>query len=101
MMTDDADPSEIPQSLKRPVDVVPVDDTHSPQPVQHKDSAATEANGVRANGVNGTSGVQHEASNSGEPTSKRVKLEDGGSAARPPKLDARDKVKGVALVKEE
>jgi len=101
MMTDDADPSETPQSLRRPVDVVPLDDTHFPQPVQHKDSVATETNGVRANGVNGTSGVHHEASDSGEPASKRVKLDDGGPAARSPKLDARNKVKGVALVKEE
>jgi hypothetical protein len=99
MMNDVTDPSETPQSSKIPQAVVAVNDT--PQPIQPKDSAATKVNGVKAIGVNGTNGVHHEASDSGEPASKRVKLDNGKPAARSHRVDARDKVKGVALVKEE
>jgi hypothetical protein len=101
MMNDDINPSETPQSLKRPLDVVLADEPQTPRPVQPNDPAAAEANEVKANGVNGTKGVHQETSDSREPASKRVKLDDGKSASESQKADARDKVKGVALVKEE
>ena len=97
-MNDVRGPSETLQSLKRPLDVVA---ENSPQPIQPKDSAAIEVNGVNANGVNGTNRVHHEASDYGEPASKRVKLDNGKPEAQSHRVDARDKVKGVALVKEE
>ena len=100
-MNDVADPSELGQSLKRPLDVIPVDDTHTPQPIQPKDSAAIKANEVKANGVAGADGIHHEASDSGEPAAKRLKLNNGELEKRSHKVDAKDKVKGVALVKEE
>jgi hypothetical protein len=101
MMNDVADPSELAQSLKRPLDVEQVNDTHSPHTIQPKDSAATNTNQVEANGVNGADGIHHEASHSGEPAAKRLKLENGEQEAQSHKVDARNKVKGVALLKEE
>ena len=100
MMNDVADPSEPAQSLKRPPDVEQVNDTYSPHTIQPEDSAATNANQVEANGVNGADGI-HQASHSGEPGAKRLKLENGEQEAQSHKVDARNKVKGVALLKEE
>jgi len=101
MMNGNADPSETPQSLKRPLNIVLADEPQTPQPIQPKHSAAAETNGVKANGVNETNGVRQETSDSGEPASKRVKLDDDRPAAESQRADARDKVNGVALVKEE
>jgi hypothetical protein len=89
MMNDVADPPEPAQSLKRPLDVEQVN------------SAATNAHQVEANGVNGADGIHHEASHSGEPAAKRLRLENGEQEAQSDKVDARNKVKGVALLKEE
>jgi tRNA-dihydrouridine synthase 3 len=45
-----------------------------------------------------TNGAQIEVENVKEPASKRVKLEQ---AKEEPKIDARDKVKGIAMIKPE
>ncbi len=95
MMDDVADPSETAQSLKRAPDVA-----QAPQPT-HRDSAATSPDKVQRNGLAGAIDAHQEASDSVEPASKRVKLINGEPDAALPKGDARDKVKGVALVKEE
>jgi hypothetical protein len=101
MMNDVADPPEPAQSLKRSLDIEQGDDTHTPQLIQPKELVATEANEVRADAVNGINGVHCEASDSGEPAAKKLKLNNGEQEAQSHRVDARDKVKGVALVKEE
>lgn len=101
MMKDVALPSEQAQSLKRPLDVERVDDIYSPQLDTPKDSAATTADKLQSNGVAGVNETHLEASDSRGPAAKRVKLDNGEPEAQSLRVDARDKVKGVALVKEE
>jgi hypothetical protein len=103
-MNDVATQSEPAQSLKRPLDDEQVEHTYHQPQIQPDDSTATkvdktERNGV--NGVNGANGIHHEASDSVEPAAKRAKLDNGEPDTQSHKVDARDKVKGVALVKEE
>lgn len=50
------------------------------------------------NQVATTNGEQIEGANLSEPASKRIKLDQ---PEQPPKVDARDKVKGIALIKPE
>jgi hypothetical protein len=101
MMTDITHPSEPAQSLKRPLDIEPAEDKNSPQLDTPHDSAATTTDKVQSNGVAGAKAIHHDESDSGGPAAKRVKLDNGEPEAQPVKVDTRDKVKGVALVKEE
>lgn len=100
-MIDATYPSEPAQSLKRPLDIEPAEDKNSPQLDTPHDSAATTTDKVQSNGVAGAKAIHHDESDSGGLAAKRVKLDNGELEAQPVKVDVRDKVKGVALVKEE
>jgi len=100
-MIDVTHPSEPAQSMKRSLDFKPAEDKNSPQLDTPRDSAATTTEKVQSNGVAGAKAIHHDESDSGGPAAKRVKLDNGEPEAQPVKVDARDKVKGVALVKEE
>jgi hypothetical protein len=95
-MTDIADPSETAQSLKRLLDLA-----QAPQPIHLDDSAATNPDRLERDELAGATDAHRLASDFVEPAAKRVKLANGEPEAPSPKVDARDKVKGVALVKEE
>jgi hypothetical protein len=101
IMIDVTHPSEPAQSMKRPLDIEPAEDKNSPQLDTPQDSAATATDKVQSNGVAGAKAIHHEESDSGRPAAKRVKLDNGEPEAQPINADARDRVKGVALVKEE
>ncbi len=93
-----ADPG---QSLKRSIGLVE-DPPKPPQPIFPEDSAVTKAEKVERNGVTSTEGNLDEQ----EPAAKRVKMEDSNegivkNGAKETKVDSRDKVKGIALVKTE
>lgn len=94
-------PPEPAQSLKRPLDIELLDDTSSPQLDTSKDSEAVTADKIQSNGVTGPHSAHLGAFDCGGPAAKRVKLDNGESDAKSSIADARDKVKGVALVKEE
>jgi tRNA-dihydrouridine synthase 3 len=88
------------QSLKRPFEGEQLEEAHPPQPIFPEDSAVTKAEKIERNGVNGhTAEAPAAVEASGEPPSKRVKVEEQKEDA--PKVDTRDKVKGIALVKPE
>ncbi|TVY49802.1 tRNA-dihydrouridine(47) synthase [NAD(P)(+)] [Lachnellula occidentalis] len=90
------------QSLKRPLEGQQLEEAHPPQPIFPQDSAVTKAEKIERNGVNADTVEAAEApitSEVSEPPSKRVKVEE--RTAEAPTVDARDKVKGIALVKPE
>lgn len=96
-----SNPVDPEQSLKRSIGLVE-DPANPPQPIFPEDSAVTKAEKVERNGVSSTEGnldVQ-------EPAAKRVKMEDPKegvveNGAEEKKVDSREKVKGIALVKTE
>jgi tRNA-dihydrouridine synthase 3 len=95
-------PVEPEQSLKRPIGLLSEEQVHSPQPVFPADSALTKTEKVERNGTN----VKEEPSDAKEPAPKRVKMEDPlegvvRNGTEETKLDSREKVKGIALVKTE
>jgi tRNA-dihydrouridine synthase 3 len=88
-------PADPEQSLKRPIAHVE-EQAHPPQPI-FPDSAVTKGEKVERNGVICNLDAH-------EPATKRVKMEDimegvAENGAEEKKLDSRDKVKGIALVK--
>jgi tRNA-dihydrouridine synthase 3 len=86
------------QSLKRPLEGEQLEEAHPPQPIFPEDSAATKAEKIERNGVNGHDAAEAPVSTEvSEPPLKRVKVEELRTEA--PTVDARDKVKGIALVK--
>jgi hypothetical protein len=87
-------PLEPIQPLKRPLEVEQKEEAHPPQPIFDEDSAVTKAEKVERNGTNGDAATLV----SSEPASKRAKLDQPEEV---PKVDARDRVKGVASVKAE
>ena len=88
------------QSLKRPLEGEQLEEAHPPQPIFPEDSAVTKAEKIERNGVNWHDGEEAPvATEVSEPPPKRVKVEQRETEA--PKADARDKVKGIALVKPE
>ena len=85
-------PSEPAQPLKRALEGEQLEKAYAPQPVLPEDSAVTKAEVER-------NGPQQEDTSSEEPSAKRVKLEQTEVEAA--KVDSRNKVKGIALVKPE
>jgi hypothetical protein len=83
------------QSLKRPLEGQQSEETLPKQPVLPRDSAITMAERVTGNGIE--NGDAHVSSPPESPSKKRTKLDH----TETPKVDTRDKVKGVALVKAE
>jgi len=83
------------QSLKRPLNGEQLEEAHPPQPVLPGDSTVTKSEKLERNG---TAEGEKSQLDSNEPAAKRVKLDAAGDT---PRVDARDKVKGVALVKPE
>jgi len=90
------------QSLKRPLEGEQSAEAHPPQPIFPEDSAVTKAEKVEKHGSGSISNGSIEASAASEPLneppSKRIRVEQPKSAD---KVDSRDRVKGVALVKPE
>ena len=82
------------QSLKRPLEGQQ-SEVHSQNPVLSEDTAVTKAEKVSPNGVENEGA--HVSSPPESPSKKRAKVDATGT----PKVDTRDKVKGVALVKAE
>jgi tRNA-dihydrouridine synthase 3 len=94
-------PADPEQSLKRSIGLVE-DPPNPPQTIFPEDSAVTKAEKVESNGVTLTEGDL----DGQEPAAKRVKVEDSkkgvvNNGAEEKKVDSRDKVKGIALVKTE
>ncbi|TVY29994.1 tRNA-dihydrouridine(47) synthase [NAD(P)(+)] [Lachnellula hyalina] len=90
------------QPLKRPLEGQQLEEAHPPQPIFPEDSAVTKAEKIERNGVNANTVEAAEAPITSEvsgPPSKRIKVDEQNVEA--PKVDARDKVKGIALVKPE
>ncbi|KAG0651966.1 tRNA-dihydrouridine(47) synthase [Hyphodiscus hymeniophilus] len=83
-------PIEPEHSLKRPVEALPKAN-HTSQPILPEDSAVTRAEKVVGFGV--------EENAETEPQFKKRRLDS--EVAEAPKVDSRDKVKGIALVKPE
>lgn len=100
-MTDEVpNPLAPEQSLKRPLEGQQLEEAHPPQPIFPEDSAVTKAEKIERNGANGhTADAPAGVAASDEPPPKRVKVEEQEEEA--PKVDTRDKVKGIALVKPE
>jgi tRNA-dihydrouridine synthase 3 len=94
MMTDQ-NPLDPVQLLKRPLDGEQLEEAHTLQPVLPEDSAATKAEKVERNGTIENSDVEDSA----EPATKRIKLDQPQQQA--PRTNTREKVKGLALIKEE
>jgi tRNA-dihydrouridine synthase 3 len=93
-----SNPADPEQSLKRPIGQVD-EQFHTPQPIFTEDSAVTKAEKVEINGVTYNSDGH-------APAAKRAKMEDrvegvAINGAEEKKVDSRDKVKGIALVKTE
>jgi tRNA-dihydrouridine synthase 3 len=89
------------QSLKRPIDHFSEEQARPSQPILPEDSV-TKAEKIERNGVNGKAEDLDEQ----EPAAKRIKMEDSietvaGNGPEGKKVDSRDKVKGIALVKTE
>ncbi|PMD61665.1 tRNA-dihydrouridine(47) synthase [NAD(P)(+)] [Hyaloscypha bicolor E] len=89
------------QSLKRPIDHFSEEQARPSQPILPEDSV-TKAEKIERNGVNGKAEDLDEQ----EPAAKRIKMEDSietvaGNGPEEKKVDSRDKVKGIALVKTE
>lgn len=100
-MEDITDPPAPPRPQKRPLEEEHASDSTIPGPILPTDSPSTNADNVERNGVNGliVDVDQGKANGSSEPTAKKQKIEDSEPEKKP--TDARDKVKGMALVKEE
>lgn len=100
-MTDIPNPLESNLSLKRPLD----DPQLEPQPIFQEDSAVSKAEKAEINGVNTISGDTKDGSEVIEPSSKRLRLQDepldGISESEPRQTDSRDKIRGIAMIKEE
>lgn len=77
-------------SLKRPLDDAPITEQ------THVDAAGSTAETVPSNGPSGT----HNGVEALESSAKRPKLE-GDPSALPRKSDSRDRVRGVAMIKDE
>ena len=88
-------PLNLGQSLKRPLEGQQSEEALPKQPVLPRDSAVTMAEKVTGNGLE--NGDSHVHSPLESPSKKRTKLDH----TEAPKVDTRDKVKGVALVKAE
>ncbi len=92
-------------SLKRPLNSEP-ELTYPPQTILPEDSAVTKVEKAERNGTHyGTAKIEEPFE---EPAAKRVKTDQSetsadqnGSGSSEIKIDARDKVKGIALVKPE
>lgn len=97
-MADIGDSSEPTSSIKRPLEQ---DNILPKQPVLPGDSVMTKAKKLERSGLIDTNGNHFDGTESAEPESKRVKLDNSKAEVGSHKVDARDKVKGVALVKEE
>jgi tRNA-dihydrouridine synthase 3 len=97
-MADIEDPSEPTSSLKRPLEQ---DNILLTQPILPRDLVVTKPKKVERSGLIDTNGNHFDGPESAEPESKRVKLDNSEAELGSHKVDARDKVKGVALVKEE
>lgn len=92
------DPSEPISSLKRPLEqdkILPTEQIFA------GGSPVTETKKVERNGLIDPNDNHYDGSESAEPESKRTKLDNSKAQVGSHKVDARDKVKGVALVKEE
>jgi tRNA-dihydrouridine synthase 3 len=95
-------PADPEQSLKRPLLEDQLEEAHPPQPILPEDSAVTKAEKVERNGVD----VKEEKLNVEAPSAKRIKMEASvqettANGREDNKVDSRDKVKGIALVKPE
>jgi hypothetical protein len=102
-MTDVSSTPDPSQSLKRLLEDEQPEKIQLPRPIHSNGLSAlpVEDRNAAENGSNTTSSShQHAASNS-EPAAKRLRIEDGASGTPLPNVDTRDKIKGVALVKEE
>lgn len=88
------------QALKRPLDS-PMEDAHPPQTILLENAAVTKIEKVARNGPSNTNGSLEDAVFGDEPAAKRLKLQNEVPANGLDRVDARDKVKGVALVKKE
>jgi tRNA-dihydrouridine synthase 3 len=96
-----SNPADPEQSLKRSIGLVE-DPASPPQPIFPEDSAVTKAEKVERNGVSLT---ERNLDVQG-PAAKRVKMEGSKegvveNGAEEKKVDSREKVKGIALVKTE
>jgi tRNA-dihydrouridine synthase 3 len=87
------------QSLKRSYEEEQAKEAHPPQPILPEDSAVTKAEKAETNGANGLCHVSSAPDSEEEPAQKKIKLDVPESET--PKTDAREKVKGIALVKPE
>lgn len=102
------------KSLKRPADGEQKEEAHPPQPIFPEDSAITKAEKVERNGIK----VEDDSSTLAKTSTKRTNeadadtpMEDAPSAKRVKvetqendddmKVDTREKIKGIALVKPE
>lgn len=94
------DPANLVESVKRPAEseLSQEPSTAPTQPVLPAATAATEGDKLESNGAVGN-GAQAAPEGSEEPAAKRVKLDEPEAVA--PKTDARDKVRGITLVKPE
>lgn len=91
MADNESVPAETAQGLKRVFEEEQLENGRSSQPILPVDSAVTKAEKQERNGS-----AQEEFE---EPSAKRLKIE--GSEAEAPKVDARTKIKGIAMVKAE
>jgi tRNA-dihydrouridine synthase 3 len=100
--TDTPNPLAPEQSLKRPAEAQPEKEAHPPQPIFEEDSAVTKAEKVERHGPEVAFGNAVAEDEFEESPAKRLKLEpDPTTNTELPKADAREKVKGIALVKPE
>jgi tRNA-dihydrouridine synthase 3 len=99
--TDIANPLAPDQSLKRPAEAQP-EKAHPPQPIFEEDSAVTKAEKVERHGPEIALGDASAEDVFEESPAKRLKLAaDTTTNADVSNTDAREKVKGIALVKPE
>lgn len=99
-MEDARDLSAPDRPQKRPLENDHVEDTTAPQPITSTNSAATKTERIERNGANGFEGGNEQANDIDEPSAKKLKTDESGLENKRP-TDSRDKVKGIALVKEE
>ena len=97
-MSDVPNPSEPAQLLKRPLNGELLEEA---QPGLAEDSAVTKAEKAKRHCADFGNIYDPEESDLFLPPTKRVKLDSGVPDDQLRRADARDKVKGVALVKEE
>lgn len=98
-MNDNAETLKPPQNLKRSLDEIEPESFQETQaPRLEEELVKLHPTGETA-GTNGTDTRHEITTDISEPLSKKQKLENGTAAL--PKVDSRDKVRGIALVKEE